>query len=206
MSTETTKPALQDAVLIEFILKDQNAPSLIGDLGRLAPELSIPAADIQAVQALEEPRVTVYLRGLKLNANLAAIGFSAHKNLASLAVGDIEISRLAAVKVLAGASANKAADFHYVVRTDVLSGGEDDLEQWYDQEHLAGLASVPGVVLAQRLVSLDAAPRYYACYDLTAPQILKTPEWLAVRDTAWSSRVRPTFCNTRRIPSRLLRI
>ena len=203
MSTNT--PILQDAVLIEFLLKD--ATSSVGDgVAHIAAELGMPADSKQSVQALEEPRVTIYLRGLKLNANLAAVGFVVRKNLDALAAGDIEISRLAAIKVLPGASAGEAAGYHYVVRTDVTPGCEEDLEHWYDQEHLAGLASVPGVVLAQRLVSLDAAPRYYACYDLTAPNILQTPQWLAVRETPWSGRVRPTFRNTRRITSRLLPI
>lgn len=68
----------------------------------------------------------------------------------------------------------------------------------------SGLAAVPGVVLAQRLVSLDAGPRYYACYDVITPDVLQSREWLAVRDTDWSGRVRPTFRNTRRIVSRRL--
>jgi hypothetical protein len=44
----------------------------------------------------------------------------------------------------------------------------------------------------------DASPRYLACYDLTAPDTLERTEWLAVRHTAWSSRVRPLFLNPRR--------
>lgn len=66
------------------------------------------------------------------------------------------------------------------------------------------LAAVPGVAMAQRLVSLDAGPKYYACYDLVSPDTLKSAPWLAARGTDWSERVRPTFRHTRRIVSRRL--
>ena len=118
------------------------------------------------------------------------------------ALNPMEVSRLKAVRVFQGASARATATHHYIVRTDVASGGAEDLEHWYDDEHMPGLAAVPGVVLAQRLVSLDAGPYYYACYDLVSPDVLHSKEWLAVRETDWSSRVRPTFRNPRRIMCR----
>lgn len=93
------------------------------------------------------------------------------------------------------------APFHYVVETDVVAGAEDDFHAWYETEHLPGLARVPGTVRACRYLREVAAaglPRHYACYDLIAPDVTASPEWLAVRHTAWSSRVRPTFVNPRR--------
>jgi hypothetical protein len=98
------------------------------------------------------------------------------------------------------ASAGEVAPYHYVVETDVEPGKEDDFNAWYDQEHLPGLAAVPGTVRAARYVDADAngSPRYYACYDLLSPATLESAPWLAVRGTPWSARVRPTFRNTRR--------
>ena len=106
--------------------------------------------------------------------------------------------RLECLQELDGASAGQAAAYHYVVETDVLPEYEDDLNAWYAQEHLPGLASVPGTMRAARYVDTAGSPRYYACYDLASPDILGCPAWLAVRETAWSSRVRPAFRNTRR--------
>ena len=99
---------------------------------------------------------------------------------------------------LAGASAGSDAPWHYIVETDVLPEAEADLNAWYDQEHLPGLASVPGTVRAQRYECRDQGPRYLACYDLETRETFGSPPWLAVRATDWSSRVRPSFRNTRR--------
>ena len=107
--------------------------------------------------------------------------------------------RLSPIGKWRGASAGQAAPYHYVVATDVDAGWDDELNAWYQQEHMPGLAAVPGNVGCARLRSLDGAPRYHACYDLVSPEVLQRPEWLAVRHTEWSSRVRPHFRNTLRI-------
>ncbi len=101
---------------------------------------------------------------------------------------------------LTGASAGADAGWRYVVETDVLAEHEVDFNAWYDTEHAPGLAAVPGTVCGARYVdrAAGASPRYLAAYDLTAAETLGSPAWLAVRGTDWSSRVRPTFRNTRR--------
>jgi hypothetical protein len=106
--------------------------------------------------------------------------------------------RLTCLQELRGASAGETASHHYVVETDVLAEFEDDLNAWYAEEHLPGLAAVPGTVRAARYIDPTGSPRYYACYDLAGAETLGSPEWLAVRATRWSSRVRPAFRNTRR--------
>lgn len=109
---------------------------------------------------------------------------------------------LEAIVSIAGASAGDPARYHYVVETDVAPEHEADFNAWYAEEHLPGLASVPGAVHAARFrrVGHDGrAPRYIACYRLVAPEVLGSPPWLAVRHTEWSSRVRPCFLNTRRL-------
>jgi hypothetical protein len=94
---------------------------------------------------------------------------------------------------LPGASHGQAAPYHYVVETDVAPEHEAQFNAWYRQEHLPGLASVPGTVRARRYLRNAAGPRYYACYDLTSLDVLNSSPWLAVRNTAWSYIVRPTF-------------
>jgi len=109
-----------------------------------------------------------------------------------------KLSRLELLMDLRGASAGQDAPYHYVVETDVRAEHEADLNAWYDEEHLAGLASVPGTVRAMRFRSLHGSPRYHACYDLTRAETLGSAPWLAVRGTPWSDRVRPSFFNTKR--------
>lgn len=98
---------------------------------------------------------------------------------------------------LAGHSSGSHAEWHYVVETDVRPEAEDDFNAWYCTEHMPGLAAVPGTARARRYVG-TAAPRHYATYDLAAREAFGSEPWLAVRATAWSSRVRPNFYNTRR--------
>lgn len=98
-----------------------------------------------------------------------------------------------------GASPSEAAAFHYVVETDIPPHAEADFNAWYDTEHLPGLARVPGTVLARRYRRDTGGPRYIACYDIQAPEVLERPEWLAIRHTPWSARIRPLFLNTRRL-------
>ncbi|HEY0295861.1 MAG TPA: hypothetical protein VGC69_11065 [Bordetella sp.] len=91
-----------------------------------------------------------------------------------------------------------AAPWHYIVETDVTPEFEREMNDWYDREHMPGLAVVPGTVRADRYLSRDGSPRYYACYDLRTLETFGSPPWLAVRATDWSSRVRPAFRNTKR--------
>jgi hypothetical protein len=110
----------------------------------------------------------------------------------------IRAARLRPVFDAAGASSGEPPRFHYVVETDVVPEHEADLNAWYDQEHMPGLAACPGSVRARRFRNPDASPRYHACYDLARTETFGSPPWLAVRHTAWSDRVRPHFRNTKR--------
>jgi hypothetical protein len=124
--------------------------------------------------------------------------------LAACAPNEPRSARLEPLAEWQGASAEEEAPFHYVVATDVEPQNEAEFNRWYDTEHMPGLAAVSGTVHCARLRSLDGAPRYHACYDLTSPEVLDGDEWLAVRHTAWSSRVRPHFRNPRRLMFRTL--
>lgn len=118
-------------------------------------------------------------------------------------VGEMSITSLACTNTIRGESWGQAAPWHYVVETDVERGCEDEMNAWYDQEHLPGLAAVPGTVCAMRMLNvstsgLDGSPLYHACYQLTNQDVFGSKPWLSVRGTEWSSRVRPTFRNTKR--------
>lgn len=146
---------------------------------------------VRAFAAIEEDDTYVYVDGdtgglPEVQARLAELFPGAQARVLHLTLD------------LAGASAGADAPWHYIVETDVLPEAEADLNAWYDQEHLPGLASVPGTVRAQRFECRDAGPRYLACYDLQTRETFGSPPWLAVRATDWSSRVRPSFRNTRR--------
>ena len=111
---------------------------------------------------------------------------------------EVDVSRLEMLQNLVGASGGAQPTRHYVVETDPEEGWAEELARWYVEEHMPGLAAVPGCVDARRLRNHDAGPSSHACYSLVTEDTLGSPPWLAVRGTDWSSRVRPHFTNTRR--------
>lgn len=160
----------------------------IGPADALRRKLQSVSSELRSWQAMDGTLTYIYLP-----AHLAPL-----VRIDDAPRAGIELRRLSCVQHLDGASSGVPASFHYVVETDVLPQQEEDLDAWYSQEHLPGLAAVPGTVRAARFVDATGSPRYYACYDLVTPDTLGSPPWLAVRATAWSSRVRPAFRNTRR--------
>lgn len=114
------------------------------------------------------------------------------------AYANADVSVLTVTRAIAGASHGRVTGWHYVVETDVLPEAERDFNAWYDQEHMPGLAAVPGTVHALRLLNTTGAPRYHALYLLETREAFGSEPWLKVRATDWSSRVRPNFTNTKR--------
>lgn len=111
-------------------------------------------------------------------------------------LNDVRVSRLERVFEAAGTSASVAPAFHYAVEMDPEPGWMPALSQWYDTEHMPGLAAVRGCIRATRFLNHDHGPLSLACYDLVTEETLGSAPWLAVRGTEWSSRMRPRFTNT----------
>jgi hypothetical protein len=108
------------------------------------------------------------------------------------------ISRLEVALDRPGLSDGQTPLAHYAVETDPAPGWSDEIGRWYAEEHLPGLASVPGCIRARRYLNLDTGPRSLACYDLESLDVLGSEAWLKVRQTAWSDTCRPHFTNTLR--------
>jgi hypothetical protein len=69
---------------------------------------------------------------------------------------------------------------------------EEELNAWYDTEHLPERLAVPGFETALRFVCLSGHPRYLAMYDLARPEVLDSPEYLRVAfesSSPWTRRV-----------------
>lgn len=111
---------------------------------------------------------------------------------------DVEVSRLVVQDAIEGYSKELVPANRYVVEMDPETGWQEELFAWYDQEHLPGLASVPGCIAAMRCINLDHSPFSIAFYDLKSPEVLGCEPWLKIRYTSWSDRVRPHFTNVRR--------
>jgi hypothetical protein len=80
---------------------------------------------------------------------------------------------------------------------DIPTHLEADFNRWYDEEHLAERAGIPGFLNARRYVSLQGTPKYVALYDTVDAQVLHSDAYLEVLNkvTPWTQRVRPHFEN-----------
>ena len=197
-----------DALLIK--LRDtrvEDAP-LLADFEACRQALGGVAAATGLYRAIRTSDVYVHCALLRptdaADPDLAALRTELQRCLVS-AAAPATIDRLQTAMDMPGASRSATPRFRYVVETDASDGWSDELDRWYDAEHMPGLARVPGCVRARRFLNRDAGPLSCACYDLVAPEVLESPAWLAVRGTPWSERVRPQFRNTRRTLFRTLR-
>jgi hypothetical protein len=69
---------------------------------------------------------------------------------------------------------------------------EEEFNDWYDTEHVPERAAIPGFETALRFVCIEGWPRYVAVYDLTYPEVLDEPGYLAVSHenfSPWTKRL-----------------
>lgn len=93
----------------------------------------------------------------------------------------------------------------YTVELDVAEADVPALTEWYEGEHLAMLAAVPGTLGASRYEALEETGfRFLAAYRFATPDIPETPAWIAARSTPWTLRMRASFRASRRFIRRLL--
>ena len=95
-----------------------------------------------------------------------------------------------------------------VVISDPSQEWDDELNRWYDEEHIVDeLQRVPGVVSARRFVSSpeiqaevfsgrakpDFYPKYMAIFELETEEVLHSPEYQEFmhNPTEWSRRLVP---------------
>src|SRR5437764_479040 len=71
-----------------------------------------------------------------------------------------------------------------VERMDPPPDLEEELNDWYESEHLREVQRVSGILTTRRAVR-DRAPRYLACYDLESPAVE-----LGEHGSPWAARLR----------------
>ncbi|MCI2419536.1 hypothetical protein MOQ72_19000 [Saccharopolyspora sp. K220] len=81
-----------------------------------------------------------------------------------------------------------------LVMIDVDPEHEEDLNRWYDEEHLAERRGCPGFLSARRFVAVEGEPKYLALYELENPEVLDSEEYQRlVPPTEWTRRVTSHF-------------
>jgi hypothetical protein len=76
---------------------------------------------------------------------------------------------------------------------------EAEFNEWYDHEHIPGLASVPGTLCARRYRDLTGTHRYLALYHLASADVPLSQAWKDAAGTPWTARLRPHFRDHLRI-------
>jgi hypothetical protein len=65
-----------------------------------------------------------------------------------------------------------------VVLMEPEDGYEELLNRWYDDEHLAERAEVPGILSVRRYVAVEGEPKYLAMYELDTPAVVQGEPYL----------------------------
>ena len=83
-----------------------------------------------------------------------------------------------------------------IVWADIPSEKEDDFNSWYNEEHLAELLSVPGVLSAARYEATSSGPKHMAIYELESSAVVETDAFKSRPRTEWGERVSPSIIGT----------
>ena len=94
--------------------------------------------------------------------------------------------------------AAKKGDGLLMVYSDVPADLDEEYNRWYNEEHLAQLLSIPGVLSAARYEAVAGGPKYLASYELASAEVCQSEAWLNVTQnpTEWSKRMSPRVIGT----------
>ena len=92
--------------------------------------------------------------------------------------------------------ANKRGTGLLMVWVDVPAEKEKEFNRWYNEEHLAELLSIPGVLNAARYEAVKSGPKHLACYELESPAVVDSPGFKNRQPTAWGKRMGPRVIGT----------
>lgn len=76
-----------------------------------------------------------------------------------------------------------------VVRVDVRPEDEEELNRWYEEEHIPDRLAVPGILSASRYRSVEHRGRYLALYDTGDPALPLSDAYMSKGPTEWGTRV-----------------
>ena len=85
-----------------------------------------------------------------------------------------------------------------MVWADVPAEKEEELNRWYNEEHIADVLSIPGVLNAARYEAVQSGPKHLACYELESPEVVERDAYKELRDnpSEWSMQCSPRVIGT----------
>lgn len=92
--------------------------------------------------------------------------------------------------------ANKKGTALYMIWVDVPVEKEGEFNRWYNEEHLAELLCVPGVLSGARYEAVRSGPKHLACYELENPAVVESEAFKNRPLTEWGKRIAPRVIGT----------
>jgi hypothetical protein len=83
-----------------------------------------------------------------------------------------------------------------MVWCDVPEDREDEFNRWYNEEHIAEILTVPGVLNAARYEAVKGSPKHLACYELDSPAAVLGDGFTKRTKSKWSETMGPTLIGT----------
>lgn len=84
------------------------------------------------------------------------------------------------------------------VRIDVAPELEDELNRWYDQEHMPNLLAVPGVLSGKRAVNTGEGIKFIAVYEHANINVQHTDAYRKAVETEWTEKMMKHFLKLER--------
>ena len=83
-----------------------------------------------------------------------------------------------------------------MVWADIPADQEAEFNRWYNEEHLAELSGIPGVLSAARYEAVSSGPKHLACYELENPEVVESDAFKNRPPTEWGKRMSPRVVGT----------
>jgi len=109
-------------------------------------------------------------------------------------------SRFAGEQIVPGdAQSSEDAEGLLLFAMSVAPGAQAEVDEWYDKEHLPGLAAVPGCIRARRFRVTEGPYSSLALYHLRGPEVAESQAWKDARDTPWTHKLKSSFVDPLRL-------
>jgi hypothetical protein len=92
--------------------------------------------------------------------------------------------------------ADKKGPAMFMVMVDVPAEKEEEFNHWYNEEHLAELLAVPGVLNAARYEAIRSGPKHLAFYELENADVVRSEAFTSRPTTEWGKRIGPRVIGT----------
>ena len=182
-----------------ILLKSPSCPAKVSPQALRSMAEAFGASQARTYEALDGSEAYIYLDLKSQTRSPADFAKAVDTKAAELLTGSgITAWALNGVNDINGANEGQPAPFFYTVEIATKRGDTAATSAWYDEEHMPGLAAVPGCVHARRFLTDGDVQTSCACYEITNKDIRETAAWNAVRGTPWSLKVKPLQVSLKR--------